>query len=119
MKEKNELFTSFRDIYNAFKWKPIYGCPGRYILHEEQQYTLTEITGGRTDRMTFSTPKARDIVCVIILDDGGIISYKKEDGFFIHTLNNTSGFLKKLKMLDIAHQIIDGEGNNGRSNKTS
>ena len=44
---------------------------------------------------------ARDPVIVTPLDDGGLISYRKADGLFLHTLNTREGFERKLRQLGI------------------
>jgi hypothetical protein len=41
------------------------------------------------------------VVLVAVLDAGGIISYEREDGSILHTLNTTSGFHRKLRQLGI------------------
>lgn len=59
------------------------------------------------DIKTFSTDKAPDRVCIVILDNGGIISYKKDDGSFVHTLNNKAGFIRKLEKLDLKQAVYN------------
>ena len=44
---------------------------------------------------------AKDAVLVVELDDGGLISYHRADGSFLHTLNTTEGFRRKLTQLGI------------------
>lgn len=44
---------------------------------------------------------ARDPVIVTPLDAGGLISYRKADGMFLHTLNSREGFERKLRQLGI------------------
>ena len=44
---------------------------------------------------------ARDPVIVTPFDDGGLISYRKADGMFLHTLNTREGFERKLHQLGI------------------
>ena len=38
---------------------------------------------------------------VATLEEGGLISYRKSDGRFLHTLNTTAGFRRKLEQLGI------------------
>jgi hypothetical protein len=47
---------------------------------------------------------AKDPVIVASLDDGGLISYRKPDGTFVHTLNSREGFERKLQQLGIVRQ---------------
>jgi hypothetical protein len=49
----------------------------------------------------FIVAQAKDIVVVAQLEDGGLISYKKIDGTYLHTLNTVEGFSRKLSQLGI------------------
>lgn len=49
----------------------------------------------------FRSAKARDRVLVVPLEDGGVISYAREDGSLVHTLNTPEGFARKLADLGI------------------
>jgi hypothetical protein len=44
---------------------------------------------------------AKDRVVVAVFDDGGLISYRRPDGTFLHTLNSPEGFERKLQQLGI------------------
>ena len=44
---------------------------------------------------------AMDPVIVTAFDDGGLISYRKAEGMFLHTLNTREGFERKLRQLGI------------------
>lgn len=44
---------------------------------------------------------AADPVIVTPFDDGGLISYRKADGRFLHTLNTREGLERKLDQLGI------------------
>ena len=44
---------------------------------------------------------ARDPVLVVAFTDGGLISYLREDGTLMHTLNTSDGFYRKLRQLGI------------------
>ena len=44
---------------------------------------------------------AKDPVIVTPFEDGGLISYRKADGTFLHTLNTREGFERKLRQLGI------------------
>jgi hypothetical protein len=98
--KKNRL-PDFETLFQAYRWKPIYGCPGRYVLKEPRQYTLKELIRGSTDIRTFSVRNVPDLVCIVAFNNGALISYKKKDGSFVHTLNDTAGFLRKLDNLGI------------------
>ena len=44
---------------------------------------------------------ARDPIIVTPFEDGGLISYRRADGMFLHTLNTREGFERKLHQLGI------------------
>ena len=100
----------FNAIYHAFNWRPIFGCPGRFVLKEEKNYTVRDLTKGRIRISVCESTSAPDTVYIAVLPDGGIISYEKKDGSFVHTLNTKPGFLKKLEKLHISlHALQEGE----------
>jgi hypothetical protein len=49
----------------------------------------------------YRVPAARDPVLVVELEGGGLISYLREDGALIHTLNSSDGFRRKLRQLGV------------------
>jgi len=54
--------------------------------------------------------KARDTVLVAPLDRGGVISYQRADGSFVHTLNTPEGFARKLAQLGIILPSLQDRG---------
>jgi hypothetical protein len=50
----------------------------------------------------FDVETARDRVIVARFGEGGLISYKRADGTYLHTLNDPEGFSRKLDELGIA-----------------
>jgi hypothetical protein len=81
---------------------PIRGCPGRFVLRgAPPAYSITDLLGESVNIQEFRSRKARDVVCVVCLDDGGMISYHRSDGTWLHTLNMNEGFGRKLDQLDI------------------
>jgi hypothetical protein len=44
---------------------------------------------------------AKDPVIVAPIVDGGLISYRKADGTYVHTLNTSEGFERKLQQLGL------------------
>ena len=47
------------------------------------------------------TDTAKDPVIVTPFEDGGLISYRKAGGMFLHTLNTREGFERKLRQLGV------------------
>ena len=99
------------DLMKAWTWRPILGCPGRYALREASPYlSLEALLGPEAQAIEFRVETAKDVVLVVSLDRGGIISYKRDDGSFLHTLNTEEGFERKLAQLG-----IDVRGKKGES----
>jgi len=60
-----------------------------------------ELLGQDIEMSTFQVAAAKDTVVVADLGDGGLISYKRADGTYLHTLNTIEGFERKLLSLGI------------------
>lgn len=61
-----------------------------------------DLLGPEVEVKTFNVPAARDTVVVAsLVGGGGLISYKRADGSYLHTLNTTEGFERKLIDLGI------------------
>jgi hypothetical protein len=95
--------VTFSALFDRWAWRPIPNCPGRFVLAIGPVATPPEelvpgANGGRQDACI----GARDPVIVTRFDDGGLISYRKADGMFLHTLNTREGLERKLRDLGIA-----------------
>ena len=99
---------TFDELMNAWNWKPIRNCPGRYVLHDSRaNLRPQEILGNEIEAKEYRVAGARDVVLVIELEEGGLISYRREDGSFLHTLNTHEGFRRKLAQLGISSSAIE------------
>jgi hypothetical protein len=92
----------FDDIQKRGHWVPIRNCPGRYALHDvSPTFNIVDILGAEVAVQQAQSPKARDNVVIACLEDGGVISYSRPDGSWLHTLNTIEGFERKLRQLEI------------------
>jgi hypothetical protein len=99
---EDHLIVSIRTLLTRWPWKPIRNCPGRFVLVTTNRSMRLDVLLGRDcDAQTFASHAAKDRVLVVPLEDGGLISYAQPDGRFIHTLNTTEGFGRKLSQLGI------------------
>ena len=57
--------------------------------------------GPGSDSREFQVKTAEDPVVVTALEAGGLISYRKSDGGYLHTLNTEEGLRRKLEQLGI------------------
>jgi phage baseplate assembly protein gpV len=93
---------SAEELRAAREWRPIPNCPGRFVLAGgPQDQSPSQLAGEDLDIREFRVPTARDPVMVVRFEDGGIISYRRPDGRFVHTLNTPEGFDRKLHQLGI------------------
>lgn len=93
---------NFEELKSKWGWRPIRNCPGRFILSgREFNVSLEEIVGPDANSSEFQVKRARDTVVVVPISDGGVISYRRNDGSYLHTLNTVAGFERKLIQLGI------------------
>ena len=94
---------TFDELKNRWGWKPMRGCPGRYILPgTEFNGSPYNLLGAQTQLDEFRVGTAKDPVAVARLGQGGgLISYRRADGEYVHTLNTEEGFRRKLDQLGI------------------
>jgi hypothetical protein len=94
---------TFDDAMKLGKWKPIRNCPGRFVLRGvSPAFGVADLLGDITGIHYFQSSRAKDTVWVVRLEDGGVISYRRLAGTWIHTLNTEEGFRRKLKQLEIS-----------------
>jgi hypothetical protein len=93
---------TFEQLMRDRQWKPIRNCPGRYVLHgARKDLRPQDLLGDEAEIGEYLPEAARDAVLVLALDEGGLISYRRDDGTFLHTLNTREGFQRKLAQLGI------------------
>lgn len=95
---------SFAQLFKEGNWRPIRNCPGRYVLHGTASgLSPADLLGEESIITEHKVAAARDTVLVAALEGGGLISYRRADGTFLHTLNTPEGFKRKLRALEIEH----------------
>ena len=93
---------TFDAIKKLGDWQPIEDCPGRYVLRGvTPTFSMADLVGDGAAIEQFQSPRARDMVFVVCLTDGGIISYRRATDTWTHTLCTTEGFRRKLEQLEI------------------
>lgn len=60
-----------------------------------------DLVGAATQVREHRSVHAPDAISVAVIKGGGLISYRKADGRFIHTLSTPEGFKRKLQQLEI------------------
>ena len=93
---------TFDTLSTGWTWKPIRNCPGRYrLVGVPADLPVEALVGKEVEVARFSVKTAPDEVLVVPLDRGGMISYKRSNGTYLHTLNDPDGFGRKLRRLGI------------------
>lgn len=83
-------------------WRALPHCPGRSIWTGADDLRPSDLAGPDARVRVFRVSAAPDPVHVVAYDDGGgLISYEKASGRFVHTLNTAEGFARKLAQLGI------------------
>jgi hypothetical protein len=94
--------VTFTALFERWAWRLIPNCPGRFVLAAGPVATPPhEMVPGANGGSEHVCVTARDPVIVTPFEDGGLISYRKADGMFLHTLNTLEGFERKLQQLGI------------------
>jgi hypothetical protein len=87
---------SFAELRAAHPWRPIRDCPGRFVLASS---LAPEELFGVVPSAERRLETALDPVAVATLAGGGLISFHRPDGSWVHTLGTTEGFGRKLAQL--------------------
>ncbi len=87
------------DLLAELVWKPIRGCPVRLVHDGLSDRSVEDLVGLATPLPVRTTALAPDPVVIAQLPDGGIISYRKADGRYLHTLATPEAFQRKLRQL--------------------
>lgn len=94
------MARSVTKLLRHLHWRPIPGCPGRFVLTGgATPISPAVLAGVGSATPAVSSPEAHDPVVVQPLSGGGLISYRKPAGTYVHTLCTVSGFRRKLEML--------------------
>jgi hypothetical protein len=96
------ISMTFATLQALGRWTPIRDCPGRFVLRGvSPTLSLRELLGPDVAIQEYQSPLARDPIFVAALADGGVISYARMDGTWVHTLGTAEGFRRKLAQLQL------------------
>lgn len=102
----DEETITFAKLFQLYSWKEIAHCPGRYVLRKKDNERLKFITpkdllNHQIPIDVFNSEMCHDQIQIGRFVDGGLLSYEKSDGTFVHTLNNPEGLKRKINHLRI------------------
>ena len=94
---------NFEEIFAAHDWRPIRDCPGRYTLANARDLpTIGSVLGDQALVEEYRSSECEDRVLIAKLVGGGaVLSYLRSDGTQFHSLNDQSGFERKIDQLKI------------------
>ena len=94
--------TSFQELRALWSWRTIPNCPGRFVLvNDDKHIPLAALVSRSESAASHEVEGLNDRVIVLPVTGGGLISYARNDGTMLHTLNSPDGFARKLKQLGI------------------
>lgn len=94
---------SFEDLLATARWRPIRDCPGRFVLcGPPTTATPRDLAGPEVCVEEYRVACTPDRVLVARLPGGGLLSFLKPDGRFVHTLNTEDGLRRRLARLGLA-----------------
>ncbi|MFG0239793.1 MAG: hypothetical protein ACF8CY_01890 [Gimesia chilikensis] len=85
------------DLLERYQWEKIPDSQGRFTLNQSKSLLTVEELIGSEDVEIKQHPSAhpQEIIHIVELEDGGLISYQRQDATFIHTLNSENMFKRK------------------------
>ncbi len=87
---------SFAEVFDKYPWREIRNCPGRYCAKEiPPECSVSDLLGEPVDEHLESSAHAKDAVIITPIENSGVISFKRRDGSYLHTLNTPEGFARK------------------------
>ncbi|WP_339731365.1 hypothetical protein [uncultured Gimesia sp.] len=85
------------DLLKRFKWEQIPNTKGRFTLSPSEKSLSVEALIDSEEVQIKQYPSAHpdELIHVVELEDGGLISYQRKDATCIHTLNSKNMFKRK------------------------
>jgi len=96
------------------EWKEIRNCPGRYTTRRRElagwppERLLAAALGAaapQTSLWRHSSSTSDAIHAVRFAGGGGLLTYARADGTFVHTFNTESGLLRKIAALRVTPEV--------------
>ena len=106
--------AALQALWDYCEWKEIRNCPGRYTTRRRDlagwppDRLLTAALGAaapQTDLWRHSSSTSDAIHAVRFEGGGGLLTYERGDGTFVHTFNTESGLLRKIAALRVTPDV--------------
>jgi hypothetical protein len=90
---------SFDIVYARARWRAIPNCPGRYVLVSPADASFEVLLGNVHPVLVRHTPHADDVLVVHFSDGAGLLTFRKQTGHLVHTLNTPEGLRRRLERI--------------------
>ena len=104
--------ASLQALHDACSWRPVAKCDGRYVcadhdwrLRDPEAVLAAAGCEAASAVLRIERADADAVVLVRLRGGGGLLSFVKDDGCFVHTLNTESGLCRKAIALGIVGTI--------------
>ena len=89
-------------LLREWSWEEMKTAPGRFqLVAPSPQPPMEELLGAEMEVRTVPSSAAGETIVLAEFEDGGLISYRRADGTWVHTLNTRSRYRRKLWELGI------------------
>lgn len=90
------------ELLRRWDWEEMTSTPGRFrLVHPGPQPPVAELLGADVPLRTVESVASPDLIVLAEFEDGGLISYKRGDGTWVHTLNTLARYRRRLWELGI------------------
>ncbi|WP_145220613.1 hypothetical protein [Gimesia alba] len=85
------------DLLTRFQWEQIPNSTGRFTLSKSEASLSIEdlLDSDEVQIKQYPSAHPEEVIHVVELEDGGLISYQRKDKTYIHTLNSENMFKRK------------------------
>lgn len=92
-----KISMKIEDLLKRFQWEQIPNTNGRFTLSQtEPPRPITDLVdAAEIEIKQYPSAHQQELIFVVELEDGGLISYQRKDASFIHTLNSENMFKRK------------------------
>lgn len=107
----NDGGSDLQRLWDLWNWTEIKNCPGRYVTKKNVEAQQTPLQNLIVDRlnvtgriMSITTDHTDHVETIHFEGGGGVITYCKCNGTFVHTLNTESGYDRKMRALGLEYE---------------
>ncbi|WP_013627194.1 hypothetical protein [Rubinisphaera brasiliensis] len=97
----NEAEIACAEVLAKGTWERMDGDQVRWVWKGDRNVSPRDLLGEQADLQLFPSVSGSGSIAICVLDDGGLVSYEREAGQWLHTLNGVSAFRYKVYELNV------------------